>query len=221
MEECSGGELFGRIVQRERYTEHDAAKVMKMILQALKFMHENNNIVHCDLKPDNILFKNSNEDSPIKIIDFGMAKVLPKLQYLTHLCGTPYYTAPEIVADKKFNHQCDTWSVGVIMFVMLFGYPPFYVDPEQYGKNERRAIYGKIKKGFFPEVRKTEEVGFGPWFPDHIPVSDGARELISKLLEKSVKKRYTANEALSHPWILYLGKIPNKKMVIQKWMINY
>ena len=206
MEECNGGELFQRIVEQGQYTEHDAAKVVKQLLSALQYMHEENNIVHCDLKPDNILFLDKSQDSQIKIIDFGMSKVLPRLQHLSHLCGTPYYTAPEVIKDKKYNHQCDMWSVGVILYVMVFGYPPFYVDPEKYGNKERKAIYEKIKRGFIARVRSTEKHGFGPWFPDHLPVSQEVRHLIAKLLEYKVKDRYTAHEALRHPWIIHLGR---------------
>ena len=125
MEECKGGELFQRIVDKGMYTEHDAAKVVKQLLSALDYMHTENAIVHCDLIPDNILFLDKSDESLVKIIDFGMSKVLPRLQYLTHLCGTPYYTAPEVIKEKKYNHACDMWSVGVILYVMIFGYPPF------------------------------------------------------------------------------------------------
>ena len=76
-------------------------------------MHDDNKIAHCDIKPENILFLTEEEDSPIKVIDFGMAKVLPRLQYLTQLCGTPWYTAPEVIKQKKYNHSCDLWSVGM------------------------------------------------------------------------------------------------------------
>lgn len=202
MEECTGGELFQRIIARGQYSEKDASKVVKQILEALHYMHVKNGIVHCDLKPDNILFASTDEDSLVKIIDFGMSKALPRLQYLTHLCGTPYYTAPEVIVDKKYNHACDIWSIGVILYVMIFGYPPFYVDPDTFGKNERKAIYAKITKGFVPRVRRTDKHGYGPWFPDHIPVSKEVKHLISKLLAYKVKDRYTAKEALGHPWIV-------------------
>jgi len=205
MEECVGGELFQRIVEKGQYTERDAAKVVKQLLSALHYMHSENNVVHCDLKPDNILFLDKSDDSLVKIIDFGMSKVLPRLQYLTHLCGTPYYTAPEVIKEKKYNHACDMWSIGVILYVMIFGYPPFYVDPEKYGKHERKAIYEKIKRGFVARVRSTEKHGFGPWFPDHIPVSKEVRHLIAKLLEFKVKNRYTAAEALQHEWVTSQG----------------
>eukprot|EP01084_Bolivina_argentea_P257652 434122_1 len=216
MEECTGGELFQRIVEKGQYTENEAAKVIKQLLLALKYMHEENQIVHCDLKPDNILFLDKSPDSLIKIIDFGMSKVLPRLQYLTHLCGTPYYTAPEVIRDKKYNHACDMWSVGVICYVLIFGYPPFYVDPEKYGKHERKAIYNKIRRGFIARIRSTEKHGYGPWFPDHIPVSQEVRHLISKLLEFKVRNRYTANEALQHPWI-----VNNEKQQIDEHKQKY
>jgi len=94
---------------------------------------------------------------------------------------------------------------GCHFYVMVFGFPPFYVDPEKYGKHERKAIYEKIKRGFIAKVRSTDKYGFGPWFPDHVPVSQEVKHLISKLLEYKVKDRYTAGEALGHPWILNLG----------------
>ncbi len=88
MEECEGKELFARIAEKERYSEKDASFVIKQILEALKYMHEVNSIVHCDLKPSNIMFLNRHEKSPIKLIDFGMSKILPRLQCLTNACGT-------------------------------------------------------------------------------------------------------------------------------------
>lgn len=211
MEECTGGELFQRIIKKSRYGEHECAKVVKQILSALKYMHEVNKIVHCDLKPDNILFLTPEEDSPIRIIDFGMSRIHERLSYLTQLCGTPYYTAPEIL-NKKYDHLCDMWSVGVIIYVMLFGYPPFYVDPEKYsGERERKEIYKKILKGFEPVIKDTSKYGYGPWFPSHIPISESARELISKLLEAKPRKRYSAHEALNHEWIINLGIKKKKK----------
>jgi len=212
MEECTGGELFKRIVAKGKFTELDASKVIYQLLSALRYMHdENNRIVHCDLKPDNILFLTQDDDSPVKIIDFGMSKILPPLESLNLLCGTPYYTAPEVIQDKKYDHTCDLWSLGVILFVMVFGYPPFYVDPKAYGNNERNAIYRKICKGFSPEIKSTQVYGYGPWFPDHIPSSDAVRDLIAKLLSRKPRKRYTAKEALTHEWITNNAKVADKR----------
>jgi len=202
MEECKGGELFDRIRDKQRYAEKDAAPVIRQVLEALFYMHEYHRVVHCDLKPDNILFVNKSADSPIKMIDFGMSKVLPRLRSLRELCGTPYYTAPEIIKGD-YAHGCDVWSVGVIMFVMLFGFPPFYVDPLKFaGPLEAQAIYKLIEKGFNAEVKR----GYGPWFPKKMPVSEEARDLMAKLMEMDTSKRFTAKEALQHPWIRNGGK---------------
>eukprot|EP01083_Nonionella_stella_P098329 276473_1 len=201
MEECRGGELFERIKQRGKYTEAACKPIIKQICEALFYMHDQHRVVHCDLKPDNILFVNNSETSDIKIIDFGMSKVLPRLNALKQLCGTPYYTAPEIISGE-YTHSCDMWSVGVILYVMIYGYPPFYVDPQQYGENERKAIYEKIMSGFQAKVRDTSVYGYGPWFPDHIKTTNEVKDLISKLLQRQVRKRYTAKEALTHPWIV-------------------
>jgi len=116
---------------------------------------------------------------------------------------TAYYTAPEILRGK-YSHMSDMWSVGVIMCVMLFGYPPFYVDPIRYGKNEAKAIYAKvfllyfwfinvstqvlntqIKRGFHPDIRN----GYGPWLPANMAVSAQARQLMAHLLEMQVEVR--------------------------------
>merc|ERR1719474_462689 len=216
MEECCGGELYQRIVDKGQFTEYEAAKVMRQLLPALDYLHREMHVVHCNLEPTNILFVDQSEESLLKIIDFGMSKVLPPQQYLTTLCGTPYYTAPEVIKDKKYNHACDMWSVGVILYAMIFGYPPFYVDPEKYGygKREREGIYEKIKRGFVPKVRSTEKHGFGPWFPDHIPVSAAVRNLIQKLLEHKVEDRYTAVDALQHEWVVSVGRVREKENVI-------
>ena len=218
MEECKGGELFGRICKKGKYTEKAAANVLKQLLSALRYMHDDNGIVHCDLKPDNILFLTNDEDSKLKIIDFGMSKVLPRLQYLTHLCGTPYYTAPEVIKNRKYNHACDMWSVGVILYVMIYGYPPFYVDPQQYGQNERKAIYEKIVRGFESKIKDTSKYGYGPWFPDHIATSPEVKDLISKLLQRQVRKRYTAKDALMHPWIV--NRANNSENDLNKLMVS-
>lgn len=136
------------------------------------------------------------------MIDFGMSKVLPRLRSLRELCGTPYYTAPEIIKGD-YAHGCDMWSVGVIMFVMLFGFPPFYVDPTKYyGQREAQAIYRLIQKGFDPKVKR----GYGPWFPKKMPVSEEAKDLMARLMDSDTSKRLTAKEALQHSWILNGGK---------------
>jgi len=191
---CTGGELFDRITAKGKYSEKDAAGVLQQILKGIQAIHDKK-IVHADLKPDNFLFLTPSDDAPLKIIDFGMAKKVPRDHFLRNMCGTPYYTAPEVIKGN-YHRSADCWSVGVVMFVMLFGYPPFYVDPEKYGNKENEKIYAKISKGFVPITKD----GFGRHFPASIKCSDDAKDLMKWLLRKDVAKRYTATQALDHKW---------------------
>merc|ERR1712130_1007843 len=139
------------------------------------------------------------EQSDVKIIDFGMSKVLPRLRSLRELCGTPYYTAPEII-NGDYSHAADMWSVGVIAYVMVFGFPPFYVDPNKYhGVKETKEIYKLILKGFDPNIKK----GYGAWFPRALSskLSKDGMDFMAHLMEKDVANRLTAKEALQHPWL--------------------
>eukprot|EP00494_Astrolonche_serrata_P023094 UN23351 len=125
-----------------------------------------------------------------------MSKRLPRMKFLHDLVGTPYYTAPEVISGK-YSTAADLWSIGVVLYVMLFGYPPFYVEPETHGHLEHEEIYKQIQAGFIPKVKK----GYGAWFPDFIPVSKNAKDLISKMLRQNPAERPTALEALEHPWL--------------------
>jgi len=188
---CTGGELFDEITRRGNYTEKDASLVVIQILKGVAHMHQKG-IAHCDLKPDNLLF---HADGVLKIIDFGMAKRIPRSRFLKRMCGTPYYTAPEIIKGQ-YHKSADCWAIGVIMFVMLFGYPPFYVDPQKYGNRENDMIYKQIRKGFVPKVK----LGYGRHFPSTIDTSEEGKDLIKHLLRKDVAARLTAVEAIDHKW---------------------
>ncbi|MES1919365.1 hypothetical protein MHBO_001211 [Bonamia ostreae] len=192
MELCEGGELFDRILAKGSYSEKDAAFVLKQAVEGINYLH-NQKIAHLDLKPDNFLFVNKDEKSKLKIIDFGMSSVVEKHKYLKKLVGTPYYVAPEVLRGQ-YTESCDIWSVGIIMFVLLYGYPPFYSDPNNH--NSEQKIFEQIKKGFNPIVKDD----YGPWFPKSVHCSDSAKNLISKLLDKDPVKRITAKEALEHSW---------------------
>jgi len=199
MELCTGGELFDRIKKKRFFREEEAKPVVRKICEAIHFMHDKHRVVHCDLKPDNILFVTDAEDSDIKIIDFGMAKVLKRLDSLRALCGTPYYTAPEVIKGD-YSHPADMWSIGVIAYTMIFAMVPFYVNPNRfYGNKEQREIYKLIIKGFRNEVKK----GLGPWFPEKKAdrLSDVGRDFMVRLMEKDTAKRMTAKEALQHEWL--------------------
>lgn len=188
MELCAGGELFDRIKSQGSYNEKDAAFVLRQITEGLAYLHKNN-VAHCDLKPDNFLFSTQSKDSPVKIIDFGMSKFVKRRHYFHSLRGTPYYIAPEVI-QGHYSYHCDMWSLGVVMFVMLFGYPAFHADNDD-------EIFRLILRGFEPVVKK----GYKAHFPADIPCSDSAKDLIAKLLTKDTAKRLTAEEALMHPWL--------------------
>jgi len=139
---------------------------------------------------------NEEKDSPLKIIDFGMSKFVQRRKYFNVICGTPYYVAPEVI-NGKYSEHCDMWSLGVVMFVMLFGYPPFYADQEKYGSLTDEKIFSLVKKGFDPVTKE----GYGAHFPKAIECSSAAKDLIVKLLNLDTAKRLTAAEALEHPWL--------------------
>lgn len=132
---------------------------------------------------------------------------------LTGICGTPYYVAPEVIKGA-YSEVCDIWSLGVVMFVMLFGYPPFYADQDKYGSKTDDRIFELITRGFDPVTRP----GYGAHFPAAIPASDSAKDLISKLLCSDTAKRLSGAEALDHPWLT--GQTASDKPVLSVVMTN-
>jgi tRNA A-37 threonylcarbamoyl transferase component Bud32 len=143
---CTGGELFDRIIKKTeteegRYSERDAAKVMKRILEGIEYCHNVHNICHRDLKPENFLFLTPNGDDDIKIIDFGLSRFEEANTAMTTRVGTPYYIAPEVLG-RHYDKACDLWSLGVITYILLSGYPPFYGDNDQ-------EIFNSVRAGVF------------------------------------------------------------------------
>jgi len=126
MELMSGGELFDRIVEKESYTEKEAAETIRPIVDAIRYCHEQG-IIHRDLKPENLLYESSDEKAIIKISDFGLARFVQG-ELATTACGTPGYVAPEIVAGQGYGKEVDYWSIGIILYIMLCGFPPFYEE---------------------------------------------------------------------------------------------
>jgi len=135
---CTGGELFDKIILERQFRETKAADTMKQIFNAVNFCHLNH-IVHRDLKPENILYDSKKVNSVIKLVDFGISGTFKHNEKLRSKLGTPYYIAPEIL-EKNYNEKCDIWSCGVILYIMLCGYPPFN------GANNE-AIMEKVKIG--------------------------------------------------------------------------
>lgn len=120
---CSGGELFEKISQEQFFSERDAANIIKQVLSAINYIHSHN-IVHRDLKPENLLLDKQSDNPRVTIIDFGTAGVFESGKKLNQKYGTPYYIAPEVL-KRSYNEKCDEWSCGVILYILLCGYPPF------------------------------------------------------------------------------------------------
>jgi calcium-dependent protein kinase len=134
---CSGGELFDEIIAKGRFEEHEAAFIMKQLFSAIAYCHSKN-VCHRDLKPENILL-DANDKRSIKLIDFGTSQVYTDEEKMEVVIGTSYYIAPEVLAGK-YTEKCDMWSLGVILYILLSGQPPFP------GENEKEII-AKVKIG--------------------------------------------------------------------------
>jgi calcium/calmodulin-dependent protein kinase I len=126
MEYLGGGELFDRIVEKESYSEKEASDTIKPVVDAIRYCH-GLGIIHRDLKPENLLYESEDTNSAIKVTDFGLARFVHN-ELATTACGTPNYVAPEIVAGSGYGKEVDYWSIGVIIYIMLSGFPPFYDD---------------------------------------------------------------------------------------------
>lgn len=183
MELCTGGELSDRLIDTGKFTESQAATLMRQILQAVSFMHSNQ-VCHRDIKPDNILFESqvSIERSTLKLIDFGSARVFQMGQYMHTKAGSSYYVAPQVLFGK-YDHSSDLWSCGVVMHIILCGYPPFTGETEE-------DVLAKVRKGVFA------------FDPKHWKkVSSDAQNLVSMLIKKNPQERYTVEAALKDSWI--------------------
>jgi serine/threonine protein kinase len=183
MDLMAGGELFDRIVDKDHYSEKEAKKAMVDILVAIQYTHKQN-IVHRDLKPENILYASPADDAALKLADFGLAMMLDPNELMNSQCGTPGYVAPEVLMGHFYGKEVDMWSVGVILYILLCGFPPFYDE-----NNEE--LYKMI-------VNARVEF-LSPYWDS---VSPEAIDLIRKMLEKEPGKRLTADQALEHPWII-------------------
>ena len=200
-----GGELFDRIVSKSHYSEKECRDLIKVLLTTLEYMHTNN-VVHRDLKPENLLLMSGacpcgdcvppplpcthpfslsadSDDTNIKIADFGFAKKISDLQPQEVACGTPGYVAPEILRGDLYGGEVDIWSLGVITYVLLAGYPPFYDD-------DTRKLFRKIKEAryYFDEDYWSS-------------ISPEAIDMIKKMICLDQKERWTAGQLLRHPWI--------------------
>ncbi|GAA5805668.1 kinase-like domain-containing protein [Helicostylum pulchrum] len=180
---ASGGELFQQLLKKGSYTERDASNLTRQMLEGLLYLHERD-IVHRDMKPENLLFQTIGDESSLMITDFGLSKILKAQDdILTTACGTPGYVAPEVLLQTGHNKPVDLWSVGVILFTLLSGYTPFWGE-------DQASLFESIMSG---EYEYDDE-----YWSD---ISNSAKNLIDRLLTFDPNKRITAEEALLHPWI--------------------
>lgn len=197
-----GGELFDKITKVKHFTEEDAANVMKQLLQAVTYCH-NRKIVHRDLKPENLLMESKVSDN-IKVIDFGTSRVFDPNTKMNQKFGTvspdsliefqPYYIAPEVL-QRKYDEKCDIWSCGVIMYILLCGYPPFK---------------GKSHKEIFERIKQGKYNFQGPEWKE---ISKEAKVLIKRMLTFNPTDRVSAELALKDEWfhINKAKKEPNEE----------
>lgn len=190
-----GGELFDSIVTREKYTESDARSVILSMIHALNYLHSNG-IVHRDLKPENLMLVNKVADegpidSPIKLVDFGLAVDVGKDEFggVHEAAGTPMYLCPECLKNKpNYGKPADVWSIGVVAYVLLCGYTPFYADNDE-------DLFELIKSG---------DVEYDP--EDWNLISDTAIGFIKSILNIDPKSRPTIKTLLEHDWIANASK---------------
>ncbi|XP_052463443.1 calcium/calmodulin-dependent protein kinase type II subunit beta isoform X30 [Carassius gibelio] len=179
----TGGELFEDIVAREYYSEADASHCIHQILESVDHIHHHD-IVHRDLKPENLLLASKCKNAAVKLADFGLAiEVQGEQQAWFGFAGTPGYLSPEVLRKEAYGKPVDIWACGVILYILLVGYPPFW-DEDQH------KLYQQIKAGAydFPS-------------PEWDTVTPEAKNLINQMLTINPAKRITAQEALKHPWV--------------------
>lgn len=170
-------------MEKEFYSEKEAAETIRPIIDAIKYCHSLN-IIHRDIKPENLLYSSKNPTTAIiKVSDFGLARYISNKTFATTTCGTPGYVAPEILEQKPYGKECDYWSIGVVLYILLCGFPPFYDD-------DNLVLFDKIKKGTydFPS-------------PSWDNISQEAKNLIKGLLVVDPMKRLTPEELLKNNWI--------------------
>ncbi|XP_076361590.1 calcium/calmodulin-dependent protein kinase type II alpha chain isoform X8 [Tachypleus tridentatus] len=179
----TGGELFEDIVAREYYSEADASHCIQQILESVHHCHQNS-VVHRDLKPENLLLASKAKGAAVKLADFGLAiEVQGDQQAWYGFAGTPGYLSPEVLKKDPYGKPVDIWACGVILYILLVGYPPFW-DEDQH------RLYAQIKAGAYDYPS-----------PEWDTVTPEAKNLINSMLTVNPAKRITASEALKHPWI--------------------
>jgi len=180
LEYVDGGELYDQIIERGSYTEKDAIVTVRQLLEALAYMHSNG-VAHRDLKPENLLCVS--DKKTIKIADFGLSKDASSASVMKTCCGSPSYVAPEVLGGGAYDTTCDIWSLGVITYVILSGFLPFFADTQQ-------ELFDCIMEGRFEFDQEVWD-----------DVSDDAKDFITQCLTLEPSERPTAAALLKHPWM--------------------
>lgn len=193
MECMDGGELFSRIEESQGFSERDAAEIVAEICSAVKFLHDRN-IAHRDLKPENLLFSSKGKKATLKLTDFGFAKEANNRDTLKTPCYTPYYVAPEVLGSKKYDLSCDIWSLGVIIYILLCGFPPFFSTQ---GLPMSPGMKKRIRLGQFDFPK-----------PEWSEVSNEAKDLIRGCLKTNPQERLTIDQVIGTKWISQWTTVP-------------
>ncbi|KAI2628970.1 SMAD/FHA protein kinase [Xylaria nigripes] len=188
LELASEGELFNHLLNKQKLSEDETRKLFVQLFQGIKYLHDRN-IVHRDIKPENILLVD--KDVHVKLADFGLAKIIGEESFTTTLCGTPSYVAPEILVEgrhRKYTKAVDIWSLGVVLYICLCGFPPFSEE---------------LRSPEFPYTLSQQIKGARFDYPSPYwdSVGDSALELIDHMLVVEPEKRFTVDECLQHPWL--------------------
>ena len=192
MEFLEGGELFDAITSIGSFSEETACQVMKQILSAINYLHSSN-IVHRDLKPENIMLLQKPENGVyhIKLIDFGTAKTFKPGKKMNKFIGTSYYIAPEVLKER-YDEKCDVWSCGIILYILLCGYPPFN---------------GNTNVEIFHAIQNQNPIFTGEEWED---ITSEAKDLIKIMLKKNPNERWSAEQCLKHKWFKMLDETDDK-----------
>ncbi|XP_060197219.1 calcium-dependent protein kinase 34-like [Lycium barbarum] len=189
MELCAGGELFDQIIAKGHYTERAAASLLRTIVQIVHTCHSMG-VIHRDLKPENFLLLSKDEDAPLKATDFGLSVFYKQGDVFKDIVGSAYYIAPEVL-KRRYGPEVDIWSIGVMLYILLCGVPPFWAENEH-------GIFNAILRGHV-------DFSSDPW-PS---VSSGAKDLVRKMLTVDPRQRLTAMQVLNHSWIKEDGEAPD------------
>uniref|UniRef100_A0A7S2QUA3 non-specific serine/threonine protein kinase n=1 Tax=Chlamydomonas chlamydogama TaxID=225041 RepID=A0A7S2QUA3_9CHLO len=195
MEVATGGELFDRIVKRGRYSEKDASTLFRTMVAVVVHCH-NMGVLHRDLKPENFLLADDSDEAELKATDFGLSIFFKEGQVFRDIVGSAFYVAPEVL-NRRYSKEADIWSLGVILYILLSGVPPFYGETEE-------QIFQQVLKGKL-------DLSTGPW----ASISDPAKDCVRRMLVRDPKRRATAQQILQHDWMRENGVATDNELEME------